>query len=227
MRKTGYIDAKRLKVGSVPLEDLILAIKAKTDNLPSSPANETTSAAIKARTDLIPAAPAQEDTVNDVLDEVEVIEGHLHNLERFLGARPGWNGSDEVNAATNASLTDFRLDAGNDTWGTPLCILGSGDTPVQAGKSYFDLDEITVTAAERTTKYRFRFAWGTSYAAAISAGTFSETEFVPQGTGQDSGPTFKKIRRLPAGTKMFVAVWCYGANTGWIDFTIGLHEYNL
>lgn len=40
----------------------IAAIKAKTDNLPASPANEVTSAAIKAKTDNLPATPADEAT---------------------------------------------------------------------------------------------------------------------------------------------------------------------
>ncbi len=41
----------------------VLAVKAKTDTLPASPANEATSAAIKAKTDLLPASPANETTV--------------------------------------------------------------------------------------------------------------------------------------------------------------------
>jgi len=42
----------------------IVAIKAKTDNLPASPANEVTSLAIKAKTDNLPADPASDTTVN-------------------------------------------------------------------------------------------------------------------------------------------------------------------
>lgn len=40
----------------------ITDIKERTDNLPSSPANEVTSAAIQAKTDLLPASPANEVT---------------------------------------------------------------------------------------------------------------------------------------------------------------------
>lgn len=44
----------------------IAAVKAKTDNLPASPANEATLNAVKARTDLIPASPATEGNVTAV-----------------------------------------------------------------------------------------------------------------------------------------------------------------
>lgn len=163
-----------------------------------------------------------ESGVNDAI----ILEDHTHNVERWLGSRANWDGTNEVNAAANDRITDFRLDAGNDTWGPALCLIGSGDTPVIEGKAHFDAHRITITSAERTAKYRFRVAWGVSYAAALVAGTFSEMDWVPQGTGQDSGPSELRMPRLAAGTKVFGAVWCNGQNTGWIDFTIGLHEYD-
>jgi hypothetical protein len=47
--------------GTGSTEDVRL-IKAKTDNLPASPANETTVAAVKAKTDNLPATPADQAT---------------------------------------------------------------------------------------------------------------------------------------------------------------------
>jgi hypothetical protein len=183
----------------------ITAIKAKTDNLPDSPADET--------------------TVDLVQTTVDLVEDHFHSKTRFLGARAGWDGTNEVNAASNDSLTPFTLDAGNDTWGDPLCTLGSDDTPVQSGMTYFDHRFVTITQTERNTLYRIRFAWGADYASAIAADDFSEWEFIPLSGGQDSGPWLVYIPRIAAGTKMFAATWCLGANTGTISFTYGLHEY--
>lgn len=48
----------------------ISAIKAKTDNLPASPASEVTSTAIKAKTDLIPATPASQADVTAARDAI-------------------------------------------------------------------------------------------------------------------------------------------------------------
>jgi hypothetical protein len=204
--KTGYIDGSRFKVGSETLEDLILAIKAKTDNLPTDPATETSAGA--------------------AAENAEIVQDHFHNRARFLGARAGWDGTNEVNAASNDSLTPFLIDAGNDTWGGSYCILGTGDTPVIAGKALWDFRWITITQTERNTLYRIRFAWGADYASAIAAGDFTEWEFIPLSGGQDSGPIEVEITRRPAGTKLFAATWCLGANTGTISFTIGLHEYD-
>ncbi len=47
-------------MGFQPKQSDIAAIKAKTDNLPTSPADETTVSAVKDQTDNLPAAPASE-----------------------------------------------------------------------------------------------------------------------------------------------------------------------
>ncbi len=183
---------------------------------------------IKAVTDLIPDSGA----LTTLLAEIEHIkdhtywtERHLHNKERWLGAVPGWDGSNEVNSASNDSLTDFVLDAGNDTWGTPLCILGSDDTPIITGRVLFDLHRLLITQAERDEKYRFRFAWGDSYAAAVIAGDFAEIEYKALTLANDTGPAESIFSKLPVGTKVFAAVWCQGQDTGTISFTVGVHEY--
>jgi DNA-binding protein len=63
--KAAFIDVAISSRNSVAPDNAnIAAIKAKTDNLPASPANETTSAAIKAKTDNLPADPASDTTVN-------------------------------------------------------------------------------------------------------------------------------------------------------------------
>ncbi len=233
MRKTGYIDARRVSVSGQPLSDLLAEIKVKTDLIPSAPAQEgtvsavgTLATAIKNKTDALPADPASESgNAATAAENAELVEEHIHTRARFLGARPGWDGTNQVNAASNDSLTPFQIDAGNDTWGGSYCILGTGDTPVIAGKTKWDFRLITITQAERATLYRIRFAWGASYAAAIAAGDFTEWEFIPLSGAQDSGPIEIEIIRRPAGTKLFCATWCLGQNTGTISFTIGLHEY--
>jgi hypothetical protein len=165
-------------------------------------------------------------TIYKVTDDAHVVEEHVHNNVRFLGARAGWDGTDEVNAASNDSLSPFTLVAGNDDWGTPLCILGSGDTPVQAGMTKFDHRYMTITSSGGTAKIRLRIAWGASYAAAILAGTFTEFEFQPISGTSDSGFQDVEIKRLAKGTKVFAAIWQLGQNGNNLVFTTGVHEYD-
>lgn len=170
-------------------------------------------------TDLFPYV---KQLVHDVLET----EKHIHNRERWLGIRVGWDGTNEVNSATNDSVDPFQLDAGNDTWGTAKCIIGSGDTPLITGNTYYDMHRIVVHATEQNALYRLRFAWGADYATAVAAGNFSEIDFMPVTNLADSGPSDIRTLRLAVGTKIFAAAWCRNQNTGTIDFTIGVHEYD-
>lgn len=150
---------------------------------------------------------------------------HFHNQERWLGAKAGWTGGDEDNEADPDSIDPFRLDAGNDTWGAGLCIIGTADTPIQAGYTTFDFRRLMIHATEANVAYRIRVAWGTGYAAGIAAGTYTEIEFVALANKADAGPADTVIPRLDAGTKVFAAAWARNTNTATIDFTIGVHEY--
>jgi len=70
------IKAKTDNLPASPANEVtVAAIKAKTDNLPASPANEVTVAAIKAKTDNLPALPANEVTSQLILDTVQGLEG--------------------------------------------------------------------------------------------------------------------------------------------------------
>ncbi len=188
---------------------------------------ETDLVAIRERTDNLPNSPADEVTSEAILESVGEIHDHDRNIERWLGSVAGWNGSDEVNAASNDRMEVFIIDAGNDTWGTPLCILGSGDTPILAGKESFDIHRIVVSATESNVRYRLRLAWGTSYAAAISANDFTEIEFMPTSNQADNGPANLIVDQIAVGTKIFAAVWAIGQNTSTISFNYGILEYNF
>lgn len=61
---------------------LINAIKAKTDNLPSTPANESTSTAIKAKTDNLPSTPANESTSTAIKAKTDLIATNAADSSR-------------------------------------------------------------------------------------------------------------------------------------------------
>jgi hypothetical protein len=177
---------------------------------------------VKIETDKIPSVKTSAEVA---ASESTILEEHFHTWTRFLGARAGWDGTHEDFSAANDRLDPFTIDAGNNTWGTPLCIIGSEDTPVIAGMAYYDHRWITVTNTQRTQAYRVRFAYGSSYAAAIAAGTFAEWEWIALTGSQDTGPLQVATNRVAAGTKMFAACWCLGQASGTLTFTLGIHEY--
>jgi len=148
-----------------------------------------------------------------------ILDEHFHTISRWFGAKDGAN---ETNAMDDV-LTAFQIDSGNDTWGTALCIIGSGDTPVDTGMTYFHLNRVLFVDNERSSPYKLRIAWGDSYAAGIAAGQYSEHMALP---GNDNNDFMIRLPRIATGTKVFIACWV-GNNTGTLDFFIGIHEYQI
>lgn len=160
--------------------------------------------------------------VDNVLESTCEIETHLHSSEKWFGKSVAGN---ETNAATRGSLTPFRVDSGNNDWGTAVCILGTDDTPVSENKTYFDLHELLFVAFERASEtHIFRISWGDTEAEAIAAEQYSEQMLFP--TAQiRTVPSEFRCRRIPAGTKVWANCKCAN-NTGYMDFHFGIHEYN-
>jgi hypothetical protein len=156
------------------------------------------------------------------------IERHLHSNERWFGLSGSASG--EVTRMDNigGTTTPFQMDAGNNTWGTWLQIVGSSDTPVDAGNVYFDLHRLEITAREEnSTVHLVQMGCDTSGANALTNGNYSELMFVSESVAAQSvaTPIMIKTRRYAAGTKCWMRVWAVTKDTGTVDFFIGLHEY--
>ena len=164
-------------------------------------------------------------THNSLAYRVHEIERHLHSYERWmeLADTPAAETHRADAAGTGAGI--FQIDAGNDTWGAWLQVLGSSDTPVIAGSAYFDLHSLVFVAAERNLPYVIQVAYGATGAAALTAESYTEAIFVPQSNVIDTGPVVLHSRRAAAGTKTWVRCMCPGQNTATLNFMIGLHEY--
>lgn len=169
---------------------------------------------------------ATSQNVDTILQDVTEIETHLHSYEKWLCAAASPNGeihvADEISAT---SFTAFRVDAGNNTWGSWVQILGSADTPIEAGKTFFDLHELFFLQTERDDITIFQLAFGESAAAALIARTYTTSPFKAQTNLIDSGPIYIQNKRQPAGVKAWARCFIPGQNTGTMDFYIGLHEY--
>ncbi len=158
------------------------------------------------------------------LREIQEVERHLHNRERWAGAAAVPSG--EAHVADFDVMTPFQPDAGDDTFGAWGQALGSSDTPIVTGMTRFDPHKLFITAAERNTAiHRIQVAWGASGAAAFSAGDYTEVMFKPPGAAFISTPIGLKAKRQLSGTKVWVRIWAAGQNTGTLDMFLGIHEY--
>jgi hypothetical protein len=169
--------------------------------------------------------------LDNLLEEVEVIEQHLHGDERWYGKAVTPAGethiADLITAYTNTHIVaPFQLDAGNENWGAWVQLLGSSDTPMEAGKTMFDFHKILITAAEQTLAPTFiQMAVGTSGAAGLTAKTYTTIGYHTAVNHGSQGAVSFMLKRHTVGTKCWGRTLSIGKNTGTIDFYIGLHEY--
>lgn len=170
------------------------------------------------------------DGLNGVPDslayKVEEIERHNHNYERWFEVAAVPNG--EIHVADpigDNGGTNFQVDAGDDAWGSYIQVVGSSDTPAIAGSAYFDIQRFLISGSERTSIYFIQVVLGTSGAAGLAAGTYTELAFKPLTVQADSAPLCIQTRRAVVGTKVWIRIKCPGQNTGTLDFYYGLHEY--
>lgn len=151
-----------------------------------------------------------------ILAEVENVEHHIHNREIWLGS-----------GATEDSLTAYQITSGNNTFGTEVLLLDTGDTPIRTGRTKFDFHRIVVTDVSASTPYILRIICGTgTVAAAETAKQYTHALVVPTGVGAlvSGSPVEIMMPRLNAGTKVW-AKTKNAVNSETISILIGLHEY--
>jgi len=157
----------------------------------------------------------------ETLQEVELIEHHFHNKERWYGKVAGNN---EVNAIEN-NLTPFRITSGTGTYGTAVCVIGTNDIPV-AGKIYFDLHRIICSTFQKAELAKIRLAWGSgTHADAITAEDYSTIMVNPATTLKEADFEIR-FPVVANGTKVWISFWST-TNTQWVDLFIGVHGYSL
>jgi len=184
--------------------------------------------AVEAETDKIDSAVTDglSGTNNSLAYRVHEIERHFHSYERWFGAAVAPNGEIHVADRIGTTTTAFQTDAGNNTWGSWVQVLGSSDTPADAGNAHFDLHRAQIVAVENANATHFvQIAYGTGGAAALAAGTYTEFVFRPPTVQGVEVIVVIHARREDVGTKTWVRHWTVGQNTSTMSFFIGLHEY--
>lgn len=186
--------------------------------------------AIKAVTDVLPDAGAmtsiaQEATLEDVGDEVEEIDHHAHNVERWWGT----TGADTETNAIAATLTPYSATSGNNTWGAAIPICGTADNPVLVGMTEFDPHRIFVVSLDdETDPWRIRLIYGSGTSGeAITAGQWSESMIESNAVpGNRAGgvPLDFRMPVLTVGVKLWAQVW-NDTNSEVMQFFWGAHGY--
>ena len=186
---------------------------------------------IKAVTDSIPDAGAmtsiaQEATLEDVADEVEEIDQHVHNVERWWGSN---GAATETNAIAATVTVPFAATSGNDTWGAAIPICGTADNPVLTDQTEFDPHNVLVVDLDdQTDAWRLRLIWGTGTSGdAITAEQWSEIMVISNAVpGNRAGgmPSDKRIPPIAVGSKMWAQAW-NDTNGEIIQFYWGAHGY--
>ena len=173
-------------------------------------------------------------TNNSLAYRIEEIEKHMHSAGSWFGLSATAGGTTNAADRIGTTQTSFQLDGGNSsstpTWGSWVLVFGSDDTPTAdryaGAAAYFDPHIMLVTDAEVATTYLVQFSRGASGAAGIAAGTY--TEFAV-GVDDDNKPsttlTTIQTGRAPSGSLIWARCIAIGANTGTLDFLIGIHEY--
>jgi len=159
------------------------------------------------------------------------IEHQTYETEKHFHGREIWFGdaadpSAGVHEADRESPTAFIVDAGSNTWGTAIQILGSGDTPVSAKSNKYDPHRFLFVDAETNAQlYIFRVIEGETAEAGITAGTYSNILMV-SGVGTFPGrPVDIMMPRANVGTKLWIQSFAPLAVTSTASFYFGIHEY--
>lgn len=154
-------------------------------------------------------------------------ENHVHSDEKWFGVA-GTPSATHKGDRITLNPASFQLDAGNDDWGAWVQLLGTADTPVATGNTYYDIHRLILTAYEvNTAVYAIQFADGPSAGLAAKLAAEDMTDvLVTTGTGIAlSGPVDLQHDRIAAGQELWARALCKGQNTATINFYIGLHEY--
>ena len=161
---------------------------------------------------------------NSLAYKVANIERDLIGGARWFEAAATPDGEDHVADRIGSGSGAFQMDAGNDTWGDWLQILGSDDTPVMTGRAYFSPRRFIVEDTERATTYFVQMGRGASGDAALTANNY--TEFVYSATVQKDVAVMEvHTGRAPAGSKVWIRCMCPGNDTATMDFYFGITEF--
>lgn len=181
---------------------------------------------LRGQVEHIPGYPDYSDELDVITEEVIEIERHLHSAGSWFGQAIVPVGETHVADRLDSAVLAFEIDAGDESWGSWIQILGSDDTPARTSQVYFDPHEIVITYTERAAIYFIQFTRGESGEVGYSAGNYTELVYESTAVGaKASGITKVQTGRAPTGSKLWARCLALNENTATISFYLGIHEY--
>ncbi len=156
-----------------------------------------------------------------------IVQNHNHNHEKWMGVAASPSGETHKADRLGPGIAAFALLSDNDAYGSWVQILGSSDTPIQAGKTQMDAHRVLVTTTNSTEAFVVQFAFGESagLAALIAAEDMTEFAYISATNNADSGISEIRTKRIASGTKIWARAICIGQTAKTINLYIGVHEY--
>jgi hypothetical protein len=229
---------------------LAIAIKAKTDNLPSDPGDQSAiEAAITAAVGAL-ANTGGVATLAGILGDVAnvsvasvlaKIDGaavlgllgannslayRVHEIERHFHSYEKWFGVAATPSGTHkadrlaSGIASFQIDGGNLLFGEWVQILGSADTIEK-----YDPHKVYITDVQESVPYFVQIAFGADADVAVAAESFTEFVYRADATNSDRTEFQFNCRRQAAGSPAWARCLALGSNTGTLNFYFGLHTY--
>ena len=185
---------------------------------------------IRAETDKIDSAAIDGllGTENSLGYIVQLIDKHIHNVDRWLGEHSSRSLEDDCGEID--TMTVFQTDAGNDGYGAAVCVIGRNDVPIVSGGVMYGAHHLAVVDVESTADlkiHKVQVVYGNgTFAAALAAGQYTDAPpFVPLRGAAFTYVDINIIRLLSGSDKVWVRHWVDGVDTGTMNFFMGLHEY--
>lgn len=165
---------------------------------------------------------------DSLMGHLKEVENHLHNFEKWFGLAGTPAGETHRADRMDGVISPFALLSGSSDFGNWVQVLGSDDTPVQAGKVKFDFHRTIVIDTDSTAPFIIQIIAGesTGFAAKLAAEDFGEFPYVASSNNNDSGISELIDERYDSGEKVWFRAACVGQNAKTINLYIGIHEYN-
>jgi hypothetical protein len=167
---------------------------------------------------------ADNTTISNTFEEVEIVEHHFHNLERWYGSTAG------VGPGVQNALVPWRVttSATAGVFGTQIVVFDGTETGL-AFQDKFDFHRLQIENVQSTDTFILRLAFNlngeANAAAAVANGHYTTLVWKVDSTSNDAVPLMLICGQIPKGKIVWAQAAKKTSSAAWVDFYAGLHWY--